>query len=98
VTLGEPFHWMTEHGTKFAPLAVFVPVTVKVNCPDPAIAPVGAMEATLGTAREGGTVTENESELETAEPLEAVIVAVPDTGVRVSVSGMTTVRYGGGAG
>lgn len=81
-----PFHRILEHGWKF------VPVTVRVKPLDPTMALEGAIADGVGAGREGGAVIENESELETAEPLEAVIVAVPDVGARVSVSGMTTVR------
>jgi len=74
-----PFHWMTEHGWKF------VPVTVRVNGLDPTIALKGAIADAVGTGREDGATTEKLTVLETAEPLEAVIAAVPDAGESVSV-------------
>jgi hypothetical protein len=77
--LGTPPHWMKEHGSKFWP------VTVRVNWPDPAMALEGAIADAVGTGREDGATTEKLTVLETAEPLEAVIVAVPDAGKSVSV-------------
>jgi hypothetical protein len=77
--MGEPPHWITEHGWKF------VPVTVRVNLPDPAMALKGAIADAVGAGKEEGAVTEKFTELETAEPLEAVIAAVPDAGKSVSV-------------
>jgi hypothetical protein len=82
------FHWMKEHGTKLAP------VTVRVNGPEPTIALEGAMGAvvlTVGTGNgDGGAATEKLAELETAEPLDTVIVAVPCA--TVSVYGMRAVN------
>src|SRR5580692_4320128 len=78
---------MKEHGTKLAP------VTVRVNGPEPTIALEGAMGAvvlTVGAGNgDGGTATEKLAELETAEPLDTVIVAVPC--MMVSVYGMRAV-------
>ncbi|HWZ56295.1 MAG TPA: hypothetical protein VNZ63_09510 [Verrucomicrobiae bacterium] len=79
VALDAPPHLIKEHGTKP------VPVTIRVNGLDPTIALEGAIADAVGAGKEEGAVTEKFTELETAEPLEAVIAAVPDAGKSVSV-------------
>jgi len=71
VVSGEPFHWITEHGWNC------VPVTFRVNWPDPAIALEGAIAVAAGAGSVDGVVTEKFKEFDTAEPFETVIAAVP---------------------
>ena len=66
-----------------------LPVTVRVNAPEPAIAPSGEFVVIEGAGSEGGAETEKLAELETADPFDTVITAFP--GVAVSVTGMIAV-------
>lgn len=63
-----------------------------MNCVEPAMALAGAMGAVVarvGAANEDGAATEKLTELDTAEPVETVIAAVP--AAIVSVYGTTAV-------
>jgi hypothetical protein len=59
---------MTEHGTKL------LPVTIRVNCPDPAVAPAGVSDTAAGARKfMAGAVTEKLMELERAKPFDTVM-------------------------
>jgi len=91
VALGVPFHWMTEHGKKL------VPVTVRGNCGEPAVAPTGASNVAVDAGKFVlGAVTEKGMELERAKPFDTVMGKEP--WVTASENGMIAVRYGGGFG
>ena len=78
VATGVPFHWTAEHGEKL------LPVTARVNCPDPAVALDGAIIVVAGSGRfAAGEVTEKFMELEIAEPFATVMGM--DAGFNASV-------------
>lgn len=91
VVLGVPFHWITEHGKKL------LPVTVRGNCGEPAVAPAGASDVAVGAGKFVlGAVTDNGMELESAKPFDTVMGK--DPWATASENGMMAVRYGGGFG
>jgi hypothetical protein len=82
---------MTEHGKKL------LPVTVRGNCGEPAVAPAGASDKAVGGGKFVlGAITEKGMELERAEPFDTVMGK--DPWVTASENGMMTVRYAGGFG
>ena len=82
---------MAEHGKKL------LPVTLRVNCPDPTAVPVGESNVTAGAGKfVAGAVTEKGSELERAKPFDTVMGK--DPWVSASEKGMMAVRYGAGVG
>lgn len=82
---------MAEHGRKL------LPVTIRVNCPDPAVVPAGAIDIAAGAGRiVAGAVTEKLMELERANPFDTVMGK--DPWATASENGMMAVRYGGGFG
>lgn len=82
---------MTEQGRKL------LPVTMRLNAPDPTAALAGASNVAAGAGKfVVGAVTENGIELETAKPFDTV--TGKDPWVTVNENGMTAVRYGGGVG
>jgi hypothetical protein len=88
VARGDPFHCTTEHGTKL------VPVTFKMNCPDPTVALEGFSGAVAWRAGIGKLVVGATSEkligLETAEPFDTVMGILP--AAVASENGMMAVR------
>lgn len=66
----EPPHLIVEHGWKL------VPVTIKPNGAEPAMALDGVSAVMLGMGRGEDAVTVKLIGLETREPLETVIMAV----------------------
>jgi hypothetical protein len=82
VVLAVPFHWTTEHGTKF------VPTTFRVNAPEPASAPEGDSDVVVGKVSVAA-VTEKLTEFDKADPLDTVMGTV--TGLIASVNGMSAV-------
>lgn len=85
VALRVPSHWMKEHGKKS------LPVTVRGNCGEPAVAPAGASNVAAGAGKFVlGAVTEKSMELERAKPFDTVMGKVP--GVTASENGMMALR------
>jgi hypothetical protein len=85
VVLAVPFHWTTEHGTKF------VPTTFRVNAPEPASAlegDSGDVVAVIGEASVAA-VTEKLTEFDRADPLDTVMGTV--TALIASANGMSAV-------
>lgn len=78
-----------------------LPVTIRLNAPDPTDALAGERDVATGTGEfVAGAVTDRGRELETAEPFDTVIDAVIGRvpWVAVSENGMIAVRIGAGVG